>query len=215
MENTNNVTKLVHVPIKVSDIHTIKIIKKMNVDDQIYYVKLIIYLINPTLKNKLNVFFRIHNREEEENYHTYLVDFKEHYKESQNIHKYPSSIFNNNFFDNDTVICTICYNDKDEEEIEKDKLLVRKIYQQNFICNICHFDLLFEEVGELLYNFKDNPNPIEKLQKDGYNISLTEEKEFIDNYKTEEEKEVEKKEKNEKNEEIENFKEVCQKVFQI
>ncbi len=213
MKNTNNLTKLVHVSIKVSDIHNIKIIKKMNVNEQIYYVKLIIYMINPTLKNKLNIFFRIHNREEEENYHVYLVDFKEHYKECQNIHKYPSSIFNNNFFDKSEVICSICYNDKEDEEIEKDELLVRKIYHQNFICNICHFDLLFEEVSELLYNFKDSPNPIEKLQKDGYNISLTEEKEFIDNYKNEEEK-VEKKEINE-NEEFKNFKEVCQKVFQI
>ncbi len=49
----------------------------------------------------------------------------------------------------------------------------------NHICIPCEIDLVFEE---FLYLMVENKDPIHKLQKDGYNIVLTDEKEYCLEY---------------------------------
>ncbi len=59
--------------------------------------------------------------------------------------------------------CDIC-----ENQIEN-KLDIKHI------CISCEIDLVFEE---FLYLMVENNDPIHKLQKDGYNIIFTDEKEY-------------------------------------
>ncbi len=147
--------------LSIRDFHPIKIIKKFTdlSNDTPCFVKLIIYLLKPNLLDKIKLFGKLSSSKN--NYHVFLTDFKEN-NIIQNIDKnfkYLSSIFEIKNNEN----CDIC-----ENQIEN-KLDIKHI------CISCEIDLVFEE---FLYLMVENNDPINKLQKDGYNIVFTVEKEY-------------------------------------
>lgn len=135
------------------DFHPMKIIKKFTdlSNNTPCFVKLIIYLLKPNVLDKIKLFGELSSKND---YHVCLIDIREHKFDKNST--YLSSIFEIN----KDKKCNICQ--KDESKIEN-------------ICISCEIDLIFEE---FLYLNINNIDPIEKLQKDGYNITLTDEKEY-------------------------------------
>jgi len=157
--------------LSIMDFHPMKIIKKFTdlSNDNTCFVKLIIYLLKPNVLDKIKLFGELNNKN---NYHVFLIDVREHRFDKNST--YLSSIFE--LKDNEE--CNICQDRKNEES----KIETKIESDIKNICISCEIDLIFEEFLYLMVN--NNIDPIDKLQKDGYNISITDEKEYGTEYGT-------------------------------